>query len=107
MVEHAPCKGSVRAAALQALARLYVHTTFNAVTVDGDRSTNDTLLLFATGQSGAPRISRAGDRRLADFRQKLEAVLLDLALQLVRDGDQVSVVAELEPATGGGTALSG
>jgi glutamate N-acetyltransferase/amino-acid N-acetyltransferase len=57
------------------------------VTVDGDRSTNDTLLLFATGRSGAPRISRAGDRRLADFREKLEAVLLDLALQLVRDGE--------------------
>ena len=57
------------------------------MTVDGDRSTNDTLLLFATGQSGAPKIHRAGDRRLADFREKLEAVLLDLALQLVRDGE--------------------
>ena len=73
--------------ALQALARLYVHTTFNAVTVDGDRSTNDTLLLFATGQAAAPRISRAGDARLADFRVKLEGVLLSLAQQLVRDGE--------------------
>ena len=73
--------------ALQAMARLYVHTTFNAVTVDGDRSTNDTLLLFATGQSSAPRIARAGDARLADFRAKLEGVLLDLAQQLVRDGE--------------------
>lgn len=73
--------------ALQNLASLYIRSTFNCVTVDGDRSTNDTLLLFATGQSDAPRISRAGDRRLADFREKLEAVLLDLALQLVRDGE--------------------
>jgi glutamate N-acetyltransferase/amino-acid N-acetyltransferase len=73
--------------ALQNLASLYTRSTFNCVTVDGDRSTNDTLLLFATGQSEAPRISRAGDRRLADFRDKLEAVLLDLALQLVRDGE--------------------
>lgn len=73
--------------ALQNLASLYTRSTFNCVTVDGDRSTNDTLLLFATGRSGAPRISRAGDRRLADFREKLEAVLLDLALQLVRDGE--------------------
>ena len=73
--------------ALQTLASLYTRSTFNCVTVDGDRSTNDTLLLFATGQSGAPKISRAGDRRLADFREKLEAVLLDLALQLVRDGE--------------------
>jgi len=78
---------AIAPAALQALARLYVHTTFNAVTVDGDRSTNDTLLLFATGQSAAPRISRAGDARLADFRAKLEGVLLDLAQQLVRDGE--------------------
>ena len=57
------------------------------MTVDGDRSTNDTLLLFATGKSGAPKISRAGDRRLADFRDKLEHVLMDLAQQLVRDGE--------------------
>ncbi|MDP1736656.1 MAG: bifunctional glutamate N-acetyltransferase/amino-acid acetyltransferase ArgJ [Caulobacter sp.] len=73
--------------ALQTLVSLYTRTTFNSVTVDGDRSTNDTLLLFATGASGAPRISRAGDHRLADFREKLEALLLDLALQLVRDGE--------------------
>jgi len=76
--------------ALQTLVSLYTRTTFNCVTVDGDRSTNDTLLLFATGQSGAPKISRAGDKRLADFREKLEAVLLDLALQLVRDGEGAS-----------------
>jgi glutamate N-acetyltransferase/amino-acid N-acetyltransferase len=73
--------------ALQNLVSLYTRNTFNAVTVDGDRSTNDTLLLFATGQSGAPKISRAGDRRLADFRDKLEMVLMDLAQQLVRDGE--------------------
>ncbi|MES2035900.1 MAG: bifunctional glutamate N-acetyltransferase/amino-acid acetyltransferase ArgJ [Pseudomonadota bacterium] len=72
---------------LQTLVSLYTRTTFNSVTVDGDRSTNDTLLLFATGLSSAPRISRAGDQRLADFREKLESVLLDLALQLVRDGE--------------------
>ena len=78
---------AIAPAALQALVSLYTRNTFNAVTVDGDRSTNDTLLLFATGQSGAPRISRAGDRRLADFRDKLEHVLMDLAQQLVRDGE--------------------
>jgi glutamate N-acetyltransferase/amino-acid N-acetyltransferase len=74
-------------AALQTLVSLYTRSTFNVVTVDGDRSTNDTCLLFATGQAGATRISRAGDRRLADFRDKLETVMLDLAHQLVRDGE--------------------
>ena len=73
--------------ALQTLLSLYVRSSFNAVTVDGDRSTNDTCLLFATGQSGAPRIARPGDARLADFREKLEAVMYDLAWQLVRDGE--------------------
>jgi glutamate N-acetyltransferase/amino-acid N-acetyltransferase len=81
---------AIAPAALQNLVSLYTRSTFNCVTVDGDRSTNDTLLMFATGASGAPRIARAGDRRLADFREKLEAVLLDLALQLVRDGEGAS-----------------
>jgi glutamate N-acetyltransferase/amino-acid N-acetyltransferase len=81
---------AISPAALQNLVSLYTRNTFNAVTVDGDRSTNDTLLLFATGKSGAPKISRAGDRRLADFRDKLEQVLMDLALQLVRDGEGAS-----------------
>jgi glutamate N-acetyltransferase/amino-acid N-acetyltransferase len=92
-------------AALQALARLYVHTTFNAVTVDGDRSTNDTLLLFATGQAAAPRISRAGDARLADFRVKLEGVLLDLAQQLVRDGEGATKFVKIS-ITGAQSAAS-
>ncbi len=81
---------AIAPAALQALVSLYTRTTFNGVTVDGDTSTNDTCLLFATGRSGAPRIARAGDRRLADFREKLEQVMLDLALQLVRDGEGAS-----------------
>jgi glutamate N-acetyltransferase/amino-acid N-acetyltransferase len=76
--------------ALQTLLERLVVSTFNAVTVDGDTSTNDTLLAFATGASGAPRIERAGDPRLADFRDKLEVVLMNLAMQLVRDGEGAS-----------------
>jgi len=76
--------------ALQDLVRLATPKTFNAVTVDGDRSTNDTLLVFATGRSGATMIDKASDPRLAEFRERLEGVLLDLALQLVRDGEGAS-----------------
>ena len=72
---------------LKALLNLHVRTTFNSVTVDGDTSTNDTALLFATGASGAPRIGRVGDRRLKDFSAALDRVMLDLAHQLVRDGE--------------------
>ncbi|MDO1560043.1 bifunctional glutamate N-acetyltransferase/amino-acid acetyltransferase ArgJ [Brevundimonas sp. 2R-24] len=92
-------------AVLRALLSLHVRSTFNSVTVDGDTSTNDTLLLFATGASAAPRIGRVGDRRLADFSAKLEAVLLDLAHQLVRDGEgarkfvQVEVTGAQSPAS--------
>jgi glutamate N-acetyltransferase/amino-acid N-acetyltransferase len=91
--------------ALQNLVNLYTRNTFNAVTVDGDTSTNDTLLLFATGASGAPKISRAGDRRLADFRDKLEGVLMDLAHQLVRDGEGATKFIKVT-VTGAETAAS-
>jgi glutamate N-acetyltransferase/amino-acid N-acetyltransferase len=74
-------------AVLQSLLRPAVIRTFNAATVDGDRSTNDTCLLFATGASGAPRIDDPADPRLHGFKQALETVLLDLAHQLVRDGE--------------------
>jgi glutamate N-acetyltransferase/amino-acid N-acetyltransferase len=72
---------------LQALLTPAVIRTFNAVTVDGDRSTNDTCLLFATGAAGAPRIDDAADPRLEPFRLALTSVLMDLAQKLVRDGE--------------------
>ena len=74
-------------AVLQALLAEGVQDTFNAVTVDGDTSTNDCLLLFATGRSGAPQIADPADPRLAGFRAALDRVLLDLAQQLIRDGE--------------------
>ena len=83
-------------AVLQALLAAGVHDTFNAVTVDGDTSTNDTLLLFATGRSGAPQIADAADPRLADFRAALDRVLLDLAQQLIRDGEGARKFVKVE-----------
>ncbi len=80
----------IAAPALRALLKEAVVDTFNAVTIDGDTSTSDTLLLFATGAAaarGAPRIVRAGDRRLSRFRAALAQVLGDLAEQLARDGE--------------------
>ncbi len=74
-------------AVMQALLGEGVKDTFNAVTVDGDTSTNDTLLLFATGRSGAAQIDDPADARLDGFRAALGRVLLSLAQQLVRDGE--------------------
>jgi glutamate N-acetyltransferase/amino-acid N-acetyltransferase len=67
-----------------------VDATFNAITIDGDTSTSDTLLLFATGTAasrGAPHIGLPHDPRLAGFRAALTEVLLDLAHQVVKDGE--------------------
>ena len=75
------------AGVLRPALRLGARRSFNAITVDGDTSTNDTCLLFATGAAKNPRIARAGDRRLHGFRVALEAVLTDLARQIVRDGE--------------------
>jgi glutamate N-acetyltransferase/amino-acid N-acetyltransferase len=88
----------IAAAALQALLKEQVVDTFNAVTVDGDTSTSDTLLAFATGAArtrGAPAIARAGDRRLDDFRRAFRQVLASLAEQIARDGEGASKLIEV------------
>jgi glutamate N-acetyltransferase / amino-acid N-acetyltransferase len=72
--------------------------TFNAITVDGDTSTSDTLLAFATGAAaarGAPAIAHAADRRLGPFRAALNAVLGCLAEQVARDGEGASKLVEV------------
>jgi glutamate N-acetyltransferase/amino-acid N-acetyltransferase len=81
---------AIGAEALQAMLESGAKRSFNAITVDGDTSTSDTLLLFATGAAkkrGAPKIEQASDKRLADFKRALDAVLLDLAHQVVKDGE--------------------
>lgn len=80
----------IAAPVLQAMLSRSVQNSFNAITVDSDTSTSDTLMLFATGAAakrGAPKITQAGDRRLAAFRKVLDGLLLDLAHQVVRDGE--------------------
>jgi glutamate N-acetyltransferase/amino-acid N-acetyltransferase len=75
---------------LQDLLGKGVGKTFNAVTVDSDTSTSDTLLFFATGaaaKDGAPKITDPKDARLGQFRRALNKLLKNLALQVVRDGE--------------------
>jgi glutamate N-acetyltransferase/amino-acid N-acetyltransferase len=77
----------IPAAILQTLLARGADRSFNCITVDGDTSTSDTLLLFATGQAKHKAVKAAGDRHLADFRAKLEDLLVDLACQVARDGE--------------------
>ena len=76
---------------LQDLLAGAVDRSFNRITVDSDTSTSDTVLLFATGAAkpAAPEepIREASDPRLAEFRELLDAAMLDLAHQIVRDGE--------------------
>ena len=76
------------AGVLQELLAAGVKLSFNAITVDSDTSTSDTLMLFATGK-GAKHLTiwKASDKRLTNFKTKLDALLLDLALQVVQDGE--------------------
>jgi glutamate N-acetyltransferase/amino-acid N-acetyltransferase len=78
---------SVPASILQTLLSEATDASFNAITVDSDSSTSDTLLLLATGTAGNPAPAGADDPRLANFREALHTVLLDLAHQVVRDGE--------------------
>ena len=90
----APLSGAV----LQSLLRTGVEDTFNAVTIDSDTSTSDTLLAFATGTAaanGAPKITRAGDPRLKAFTKAFYEVLADLSEQVARDGEGARKLVEV------------
>ena len=78
---------AIPAPLLQAVLRRAVERSFNAITVDGDTSTSDTLQLFATGAARHRPVTSPGDPALRAFRRALDAVCLDLAHQVVRDGE--------------------
>ena len=104
---------AVAPALLQRALRDIASRTFNAITVDGDTSTNDTLLALANGASGAPLLggrSFSSDKKAATpkgalapeasdslrFLAALESVCLKLALQIVADGEGAKRVVEVE-----------
>jgi glutamate N-acetyltransferase/amino-acid N-acetyltransferase len=72
---------TIPAAELQSMLKKGVDRSFNCTTVDSDTSTSDTVLLIATGQVANPAAP------LGDFSAKLSEVLMDLALQVIRDGE--------------------
>jgi glutamate N-acetyltransferase/amino-acid N-acetyltransferase len=85
-------------AVLRALLRQGVEDTFNAVTIDGDTSTSDTLLVFATGAAaarGVAKITSMSDQHLAAFRKGFNAVLANLAEQVARDGEGARKLVEI------------
>ncbi len=81
----------VSAEVLQTILQGAVEKSFNSISVDGDTSTNDCVLAFATGKNAnKDRIDDAGDDRLTDFIAKFTDVATNLAQQIVRDGEGAS-----------------
>ena len=84
------------AAVMQPLLAEATEVSFNAMTVDGDTSTSDTVLLCATQQAGHPAVANADDPLLTDFRRALRAVMTDLAQQIARDGEGAQKFVTIE-----------
>src|SRR5271165_546883 len=100
----------IPADALQTMLKKGVDASFNCTTVDSDTSTSDTVLLIATGQAKHRRIpppddSAARNRMLADFARTLNDLLLDLALQVTRDGEGAQKLVRID-VTGAANARS-
>ncbi len=72
---------------LHAALRKSTDKSFNAITVDGDTSTNDTLLILANGLAGNTPLDGSEPQGLAVFQEALDDLCKDLALQIVRDGE--------------------
>lgn len=91
---------------LQTLLTRAVNRSFNCITVDSDTSTSDTVLLAATGQAGNKKPKDANDPALKAFKAALDAVCLDLAHQVVRDGEGASkfIAVKVRGATSAGAA---
>jgi glutamate N-acetyltransferase/amino-acid N-acetyltransferase len=80
--------------ALQGALRRAVTGSFNRISVDGDRSTSDTVVILANGLAENRPLAR-GDRRLRPFQQALDALTQRLALMLVKDGEGATVVIDV------------
>jgi len=73
--------------ALQSILSGFTQLTFNAITVDSDTSTSDTVLLAASGAAGHPIVTDAHDAVLHDFKNALLKVMLNLSHQIIKDGE--------------------
>ena len=95
MLAYVVTDAAIRQPSLQRALSTVVRTTFNSITVDGDTSTNDTLLVLASGVAGNRTIIRP-DADYRRFLAALEQVCHSLALQIVSDGEGASHVIEIE-----------
>ena len=72
------------------LLKKNIETTFNAISCDGDTSTNDMVSIFSTGKVNNPKINNINDEKIKTFDKALHSVLLNLAKRVVADGEGAS-----------------
>jgi glutamate N-acetyltransferase/amino-acid N-acetyltransferase len=75
---------------LQKLLKKNIGTTFNAISCDGDTSTNDMVTIFSTGKTKNPKVRNINDPKLINFDKALHSVLLNLAKRIAKDGEGAS-----------------
>jgi glutamate N-acetyltransferase/amino-acid N-acetyltransferase len=86
---------AISKAEIVAATKEAVDLSFNRITVDGDMSTNDTVIVMANGQAGNKTITRGGEGS-AEFREALTEVMLELAKRIVSDGERVTKLVEVQ-----------
>jgi glutamate N-acetyltransferase/amino-acid N-acetyltransferase len=97
---------AIPADVLQQIVTRAVKRSFNAITVDSDTSTSDTVLFAATGQAAHKKVGDIGDKHLKDFRKAVESAMIELAQLIVRDGEGASkfVTVKVKGAASSGAA---
>jgi len=96
MLGYVATDAALPAAVLSSLLQTANDISFNAITVDSDTSTNDSVFLMASGAAGNRPVADASDPALAEFRAALETVMRDLAIQIVRDGEGASKLITID-----------
>jgi len=81
---------------LKKLLKKNISSTFNAISCDGDTSTNDMVTIFSTGKAKHPKITSINDSKLNDFDISLNKVLLNLAKRVVADGEGASKFVKID-----------
>ena len=86
---------NISSSILKKLLKRNMPNTFNAISCDGDTSTNDMVSIFATGKAKNSEIKNINDKRIYDFEKKLNLVLLNLAKAVVADGEGATKFVEV------------
>ncbi|WP_339045778.1 bifunctional glutamate N-acetyltransferase/amino-acid acetyltransferase ArgJ [Candidatus Mesenet endosymbiont of Agriotes lineatus] len=90
MLSYVITDANISTEVLQKILDEYVPISFNSITVEGDTSTSDTLLVFATGYAGNEKVDSFDDPKFSSFKLTLKEMLIEMAHLIVKDGEGAS-----------------